>query len=931
MTMLPPIPSWLSMDISKTSKKNMELAMRSHHLKRSSFGTKDEALSYIKELQWPWEMPWRDDQAAVMQTFFKESTEEVVIQAIFGGGKTTMMLAIIYMLCLEDPSLIPHIYICAFNIGIRNELLKKTRKIGQFKVRTYDSLIWKLCSDLGYEDLKLLNFETKRRFVRENLDRIVPDETIRYVFLDESQDLEKTCYEVFKTYFPNARFMFVGDIFQSIQKEPRESLLWFLLNRSPSSKCSVFRMTDTPRVPTPILDEVREALLKYYPEFSGTITQWKSSSSFQHPAKISWERFQTYKGVYHSILKKLEQWDVRDTMVLTFSSAITVRGALGDIARFRRFLEGRGYPTNPNHKRMLDDRLFLSTANSSKGLERKHVLCIVTFPLELAFANFSNDLVMNLITVALSRCKEDVTFYVPAYTDRFSKVLECFPKCPLPTENPKKIAEKESFDKKDEKNTTALVREPEQECNRFEYDPTDLIGMLQKEHGVTEVLRQSILSFETRQILQRYAKTMFLHPLENGGKGATAYIRTEEECALAGVLYESMLLSVWSGQFPSAISGDKMKHHQLFKEEMGPILKMSREYLQYVGRHRPNESEKVRFTGCFLFAQLHLFRHQKIMIRPQKKQNDQMFIHWLKILPSLRGLRLSYQENSKFKTQQNVSMPFLNGIVDASRTNQSEPNEPMDIFEIKASRCSDWRTNALLQAILYGILSAKSLFNVYLVNMFSKNILAYHVFLRKDLMWLRNRIIQDILNWNMNCYLAKNVRPPCPTSSPSTSSLPILDTSKILLMDGRYCPLLKKWTEVSLCEFMSVTRTRLTILTERDPSLDHIVGEEEEKAKSKPPLAIMEQLESILEKYKKVYGIITIMAGPEMIKRFTPTENKKWGIQPFLRKEQTWDGFLSPLLQGKNTEEIKIDFEHSYNSLAMMVCSLVMKEEYRLI
>ena len=59
------------------------------------------------------------------------------------------------------------------------------------------------------------------------------------------------------------------------------------------------------------------------------------------------------------------------------------------------------------------NKLFLSTANSSKGLERDYVLCVLTFPLELAFMNFSNDIVLNLITVALTRAKKKVVFYIP--------------------------------------------------------------------------------------------------------------------------------------------------------------------------------------------------------------------------------------------------------------------------------------------------------------------------------------------------------------------------------------------------------------------------------------------------------------------------------------------------------------------------------------
>jgi hypothetical protein len=62
-------------------------------------------VDFYKKLTWAWNMPWREDQAKVISSFFDKKYSEVVIQAIFGGGKTTMMLAIIHMLVLHDPTL----------------------------------------------------------------------------------------------------------------------------------------------------------------------------------------------------------------------------------------------------------------------------------------------------------------------------------------------------------------------------------------------------------------------------------------------------------------------------------------------------------------------------------------------------------------------------------------------------------------------------------------------------------------------------------------------------------------------------------------------------------------------------------------------------------------------------------------------------------
>lgn len=849
----------------------MTRSLRERKMK-SSFKLKDDVIKFIQDLKWAWRMPWRVEQREVIETFLNLEYDEIVIQAIFGGGKTTIMLAIIYMLVLNDFELIDKIFICAFNLGIKNEIKKKLRKLGKFNVKTFDSFIYKCCEDLNYTDLKLLNFAAKRIFVRENLDNLTPNKKIKFVFIDETQDLERSCYYILKQSFPNAKFLFVGDIFQSIQKEPRESMLWFLLNRNDDLvKYKIYKMMDTPRVPTIILDEMKDALVQYYPEFNETITNWYSSSNESNIEKVKWIPFKSYYSVYKKILEKLKTQDHTKTMILTFSSAITVRGALGDVARFRKILESNGILLNHNHKKMLDDRLFLTTANSSKGLERDHVICILTFPLELAFANFSNDLVMNLITVALSRCKKDVTFYVPIYSDRFSSVLNCFKFCPKPIE---KIVDKNKI-------------QPMKECNSFEYDPTDLIGMLQKEHSVTEILRQGIISFETRQLLLKYSKNIEQYELNNT---INLNITTEEKSTFVGLIFESLILSLWTKKFQYS-NFNEIKHHNVFSGHFEKIIKLLKNYKKFIKLNKIT-SESTRFNGCFLYAQLHLFAYQKIFVNMDIQEKKILYEKWKSILPFIKNIPI---KNNSIKTQVNISMPFLNGIIDAAYIPNKKENS-MDIYEIKASKTSDWKQTALLQAIIYGILSAKALFNVYLVNVLSKNVKLYKIYFHKDLMFIRNKIIQEILNWNINCYLSKNII----FSNKDDPSIKYINVQETLIIDGRFDELKKKWIEFSICEFTSITKTRLTILIDSEDK------------------NIENELKEFIEKYQKIYKIKNIYACPEICK-YNLIE--KYNMIPIIN--EPWQDYKNKILSYKNNDEIKLDWDRSYNTLALIVCSLI--------
>lgn len=917
------------MTIEKTAPyRVMAEALKSHQMKHS-FSKKALASDFIESLAWPWRMPWRKEQREVIEAFFAGHTNEIIVQAIFGGGKTTMMLAIVFMLCLHDPERVQQVFICAFNIGIKNEIKKKTRPIGRFRVKTFDSLIYACCAELGYEDLRILNFEAKRRFVRENLQRLKPDESIRYVFIDETQDLERQCYPILKTLFPRARFMFVGDVFQSIQKEPRESLMWYFLNRPVHESQKVYRMVDTPRVPVPILQEIKEALVQYYPEFRSTIDRWHSSSAFETTTRISWESFATYKSVYKRIAEKLEVLEPKDTMVLTFSSAITVRGSLGDVARFRRFLQRSGYELNINHKRMQDDRLFLTTANSSKGLERKHVLCVLTFPLELAFANFSNDLVMNLITVALSRCKEDITFFVPTHVDRFSKVLDCFSSCPSPVTKPAPAPAPAPAPK-----MTKKLPRPQNEANAFDYDPTDLLGMLQKEHSVTEVLRQSIIRFETRQILLRYCRNS--HQWDLPGSKVDG-IRTEEDCALTGLLFESLILSLWTGRFPDS-SFSTIQHHTVFAEHLEKIRNCEKNYRGYSRRFIagiPNET--VRFKGAFLYAQLHLFAHQKIWIHADPIKNMTLYRRWQLILPSIRGIVIHGAQS--IKTQVNVAMPLLKGIMDAARiptTNiaaacDGDINggakvavERMDIFEIKASRSAEWKEATLLQAMLYGIMNGKAIFNTYLINVFGKQARLYKVYLKKDLGWLRSTITQEILNWNVNCFLAKNIQHASRQWMPGQTRLV---ASKTILVDGRRDPLTGLWSEFCLCEFLSITKTRFVLLQENPAPT--VAGEDSTSGLEAIPSTLVEQLHELLEKYRTVYEIDCVYGLPSLM-QFVQTLGFLPEKTPLrLLSSSSWGDLLDHIVPDRiETTPIILDESLSATTMALVVGSLVHSTEY---
>ena len=513
------------------------------------FSSKQRYLDRIKIINSYLTFPWREDQKNILDHFLQNNqTKYYVINGIFGCGKTTLLLGILINSFIKKIHKPKECMFISFNVSIKNEIKRKLKLYGfssKVEVSTFDSIIYKICELYNYPHLKLPNFDGKRRFVYnickeiKNGDKQLLEilENINVIFIDEVQDLEYQCFEIFDTFFSHCKIVFAGDIFQSIQKEPRESLLWYLLN-TPMNNTHITYMKETPRVPQKILHTLQYTLSQNYPEFKDQIASWKSSN-YESELDVEWKRFYGYNQIFSNIESFCSNHNFKDTMVLTFSSAITVKGNMGDIARVRKFLETLNYDINKNHKKMDPNKLFLSTANSSKGLERDYVLCVLTFPLELAFMNFSNDIVLNLITVALTRAKKKVVFYIPAYKDKFSNVLDLFMNCPQPDKE--------------------RIREGKRLCD---YTFSDYMNI---EHNVTSLIKLSVISYDTRIFLKQFAKSYDTQKIfDDHIDCKRPILSTEEDRALVGVLLENLITCNWIGHWPTLPDLDVIKNNPMY-------------------------------------------------------------------------------------------------------------------------------------------------------------------------------------------------------------------------------------------------------------------------------------------------------------------------------------------------------------------------------
>ena len=300
---------------------------------KTSFRTKQDAQDLLDKIKWFESFPCNDDQKNILNWDIQEK-QESVCQGVFGSGKTTSIFGIFSKL-MENKTVQPtEVLFCAFNVCIKNEIKKKIRLTGlkvRPLVRTFDSLVFEICREHGMQGLDKPDYTGRRYFIEKLLDHRQEEDAplysgfqnIKLLLVDETQDLDYKSYDVFKAFFPNAHIFFFGDIFQCIQKEPRSSLLWHVLQ--PADHRRIHFMQKTPRVPVTILDEIKRALIHHYPEYTTPISNWYSSNPLE-TSKIEWVPIKHYNDSFHHLRTFLQQHKPEECMVLTFSSAITVRG-----------------------------------------------------------------------------------------------------------------------------------------------------------------------------------------------------------------------------------------------------------------------------------------------------------------------------------------------------------------------------------------------------------------------------------------------------------------------------------------------------------------------------------------------------------------------------------------------------------------------------
>jgi len=281
------------------------------------------------------------------------------------------------------------------------------------------------------------------------------------------------------------------------------------------------------------------------------------------------------------------------------------------------------------------------------------------------------------------------------------------------------------------------------------------------EHSVTELLRQSIILYDTRLFIKEYTKAYSWGKLFENGIKVPNCTECEENLSFVGILVENLITSSWLNGWPRLPDLEAIRSNPMYTHCIGRIYKQYEKYLKFTRTKRFNIS--TQYEGIYLYTQIHIAVFNKLFMNIPFK--DKLATWWSQTRDILCSIK---PKDRKIKIQENVKMPLLTGVVDCLI--KGDAQNLYELWEIKASKDPKWKDNALSQVLLYALCLGRKRYRVHLLNPFRNEKVSYY-FNTDKLLTLRWLVYKDIITWNFNCWLSKNNKGKKPTLPVSNKTI----------------------------------------------------------------------------------------------------------------------------------------------------------------
>jgi hypothetical protein len=242
---------------------------------------------------------------------------------------------------------------------------------------------------------------------------------------------------------------------------------------------------------------------------------------------------------------------------------------------------------------------------------------------------------------------------------------------------------------------------------------------LDMEHCVTELIRASVIKYDTRIDIRKNIKMYnFSKIFDEDISYKTAPIITEEDKAFVGILIENLITSTWVNRWPREPSCDVLEN-PMYIHVIKRISSSIKKYKNYSSSNIFNDSNQ--FDGILLYSQIHIALSNKIFITLTDSLRNNLKSYWVRLKPKVLMMK---PREEKLKIQCNLKMPWLTGVADAYSIDNDE--KTTSLYEIKASSDPDWKDNASVQVFCYALMCGKTWSRLHLFNPFRNEKVSYY-------------------------------------------------------------------------------------------------------------------------------------------------------------------------------------------------------------
>jgi hypothetical protein len=313
------------------------------------------------------------DEQEVILGHVKEG-ENVIVDAVAGTGKTTMILSIAAVLSET------RILQITYNSSLKDDVRKRATEtnLSNIEIHTFHSLMRSYYLPDGYSDTDM------RKLLSKDSTPNKPIPKFDMFVLDECQDMSFLYFQFIAKVIRDSgraiQLIILGDYMQGLYDFKGADIRFLTMAEKIWDGFSYLRTKEFQKCTMKMSFRITNPMCTFVNDVMLGEPRMRACRDGQKVTYIRYPMFDAMKIVYGEIMKIL---DVGGKAGEIFVLAASVKGTNSNIARLENALVERGIPCHvPNmdggkiDERVIDGKVVFSTFHASKGRQRKYVFIV---------------------------------------------------------------------------------------------------------------------------------------------------------------------------------------------------------------------------------------------------------------------------------------------------------------------------------------------------------------------------------------------------------------------------------------------------------------------------------------------------------------------------------------------------------------------------